>query len=130
MTSLPRFGRLAGKRTARLPVLSALLFALPVLAPAPGDETIDWFKLIMGLLGGLAMFLFGMEQGSQGLQGAASDTTRLRLRLQSERIGVQETRHGYLVRMELELLDNLRRIYTLAKRVAKDFVPEEVASKA
>jgi hypothetical protein len=32
--------------------------------------------------------------------------------------------------MELELLDNLRRIYTLAKRVARDFVPEEVASKA
>jgi phosphate:Na+ symporter len=52
------------------------------------------------------------------------------LQLQSERIGVQETRHLDLVRMELELLDNLRRIYTLAKRVAKDFVPEEVASKA
>jgi phosphate:Na+ symporter len=52
------------------------------------------------------------------------------LQLQSERIGVREERHLDLVRMELELLDNLRRIYTLAKRVARDFVPEEVASKA
>jgi hypothetical protein len=49
---------------------------------------------------------------------------------QSGRIGVQEARHLDLVRLELDLLDKLRRIYTLAKRVAKDFVPEEVASKA
>jgi phosphate:Na+ symporter len=52
------------------------------------------------------------------------------LQLQSERIGVQDTRHLELVQMEMELLDNLRRIYTLAKRIARDFVPQEVASKA
>jgi len=52
------------------------------------------------------------------------------LRRQSERIGIQESGHLDLVRLEMELLDKLRSIYTLAKRVAKDFVPDEVASKA
>ena len=49
---------------------------------------------------------------------------------QSERIGVQDGGHLALVRLEMELLDKLRQIYTLAKRVAKDFVPQEVAEKA
>jgi phosphate:Na+ symporter len=49
---------------------------------------------------------------------------------QSERIGVQDSGHLDLVRLEMELLDKLRGIYTLAKRIAKDFVPDEVASKA
>ncbi len=49
---------------------------------------------------------------------------------QSERIGVKDSGHLNLVRLEMEFLDKLRGIYTLAKRIAKDFVPEEVASKA
>jgi len=49
---------------------------------------------------------------------------------QSERIGIQDSGHLGLVRLEMELLDKLRSIYTLAKRIAKDFVPDEVASKA
>ncbi len=49
---------------------------------------------------------------------------------QSERIAVREPRHLELIQMEMELLEHLRRIYTLAKRVAKDFVPAEVASSA
>ena len=49
---------------------------------------------------------------------------------QSERIGIQDSGHLNLVRLELELLDKFRGIYTLAKRIAKDFVPDEVASKA
>ena len=49
---------------------------------------------------------------------------------QTERIGISEGNQLAQLRLELELLDKLRRIYTLAKRVAKDFVPEEVASKA
>ena len=35
-----------------------------------------------------------------------------------------------LIRLQMELLDKLRQIYTLAKRVAKDFVPQEIAAKA
>ncbi len=50
--------------------------------------------------------------------------------LQARRIGVKEGGHLSLVRLEMELLGKLRSIYTLAKRIAKDFVPDEVASKA
>jgi len=49
---------------------------------------------------------------------------------QSERLGVVDEEHLNLLRLEMELLDKLRSIYTLAKRIARDFVPEEVASKA
>jgi phosphate:Na+ symporter len=52
------------------------------------------------------------------------------LQQQSQRIAVKEAGHIELVQLEMELLDNLRRIYTLAKRIAKDFVPEEVAGNA
>jgi phosphate:Na+ symporter len=64
------------RTTLLLPLLIALLFSLPVLAATPAGDEIDWFKLIMGLLGGLAMFLFGMEQMSEGLQGAAGDSLK------------------------------------------------------
>jgi len=49
---------------------------------------------------------------------------------QSERLGLKEPRHLALVQLEMEVLEHLRRIYTLAKRVAKEFVPAEVASNA
>ena len=49
---------------------------------------------------------------------------------QSERLGITDGGHLNLVRLEMELLGRLRSIYTLTKRIAKDFVPEEVASKA
>jgi len=52
------------------------------------------------------------------------------LKLQSERIAVSEPQHLKLIQLEMELLENLRRIYTLAKRVARDFVPEKVAGHA
>jgi phosphate:Na+ symporter len=56
-----------------------------------------------------------------------SDAT---LQRQSERIAVKEPHHLALIQLEMELLEHLRRIYTLAKRVARDFVPEEVAVSA
>ena len=49
---------------------------------------------------------------------------------QSERLGITDGGHLNLVRLEMEFLDKLRSIYTLTKRIAKDFVPEEVANKA
>ena len=75
------FRRHHGPQTARnmLLVLGilALLQALPVLAQAPEEPAaIDWLTLLMGLFGGLAMFLFGMEQMSEGLKGAAGDTLK------------------------------------------------------
>jgi len=49
---------------------------------------------------------------------------------QSERFGIKDEGRLNLVRLEMELLDKLRSIYTLAKRIARDFVPDEVANKA
>lgn len=49
---------------------------------------------------------------------------------QSERLGIKDSEHLNLVRLEMELLNKLRNIYTLTKRIAKDFVPDEVANKA
>jgi phosphate:Na+ symporter len=56
-----------------------LLFvmALPVLAQTgPDAEAINWLNLGMGLFGGLALFLFGMEQMSEGLKAAAGETLK------------------------------------------------------
>ena len=54
------------------------------------------------------------------------------LRQQSERIAVPKRQHLKLLQleMELELLENLRCIYTLAKRVATDFIPKKVSGHA
>ncbi len=49
-----------------------LLMALPVLAsPAESDAGIDWFTMAMKLAGGLALFLFGMEQMGTALTEVA-----------------------------------------------------------
>jgi hypothetical protein len=40
------------------------------------ESDIDWLSLAMGLFGGLAMFLFGMEQMSEGLKAAAGETLK------------------------------------------------------
>lgn len=49
------------------------------------------------------------------------------LKNQAGRIGVQTSKHLLLLRLELELVDQLRRIYTLTKRIAREFIPEELA---
>ena len=51
------------------------------------------------------------------------------LRNQASRISVQTSKHLLLVRLELEMVDQLRRIYTLTKRIAKEFIPDELAIK-
>ena len=49
---------------------------------------------------------------------------------QSQRIAGREGDQIELVRLEMQLLDRIRRMYTLAKRVAKEFVPDEVDADA
>jgi phosphate:Na+ symporter len=39
----------------------------------------DWFVMAMGLLGGLALFLFGMEQMSDALKAVAGDQMKVLL---------------------------------------------------
>ncbi|MGB5279473.1 MAG: Na/Pi cotransporter family protein [Gammaproteobacteria bacterium] len=51
------------------------------------------------------------------------------LKNQAGRIAVQTSKELLLFRMELELVDQLRRIYTLTKRVAREFIPDELALK-
>jgi phosphate:Na+ symporter len=73
------------------------------------------------------------ETAAAGVMAQKEDIRRLAeqaLRHQSERIAVSEPQHLKLVQLEMELLEHLRRIYTIAKRVARDFVPKEVASNA
>ena len=52
------------------------------------------------------------------------------LRNQASRIGVLTNQELLLIRLELEIVDQLRRIYTLTKRVARDFIPDELAVKS
>jgi phosphate:Na+ symporter len=52
------------------------------------------------------------------------------LKNQASRIGIQTSKQLLLVRLELEMVDQIRRIYTLTKRIARDFIPEELAVKA
>jgi len=48
----------------------------PLVAATDGDSIIHWGILIMTLLGGLALFLYGMEQMSEGLKKTAGDRMR------------------------------------------------------
>ncbi len=57
----------------------AWLLAIPALAAAPGGDKIEWFKLGMGLFGGLAVFLIGIEQLSGSLQAAAGEKLKILL---------------------------------------------------
>ena len=52
------------------------LAALPAHAAGPGAAAIDWFTLGMGLFGGLALFLAGLEILSEGMKLAAGETLK------------------------------------------------------
>ena len=53
--------------------LILVLFTHTAFAEEAVSQDVDWFYLVMALFGGLAMFLYGMEQMSDGLQSAAGD---------------------------------------------------------
>ena len=55
------------------------LVALPALAAADTGNQIDWINLGMGLLGGLAIFLIGLEHLSAALQAAAGERLKMLL---------------------------------------------------
>ena len=57
-------------------LLLALFTSYDWAATTVDDSSIDWFQLIMGLLGGLALFLSGLELLSDGLKKAAGQTLK------------------------------------------------------
>ena len=60
--------------------LGLILFSFcslsPVLAADFAQHDINWFNLTMGLFGGLALFLYGLDMLSAGLKKAAGDALR------------------------------------------------------
>ena len=56
-----------------LTVASGLAGAEPAAVVLPPVATIDWEAMILGLMGGLALFLFGMEQMSDALKAVAGE---------------------------------------------------------
>ncbi|SHO50371.1 Na/Pi cotransporter family protein [Desulfopila aestuarii] len=57
----------------------ALFLSLPTSLYAAEGQTIEWLTLLMGLFGGLALFLGGLEQLSDGLKQAAGDALKTML---------------------------------------------------
>jgi phosphate:Na+ symporter len=69
--SLPRF---------LVPALAALtaLAVTPAFAAASGtDSDINWWNMAMSLFGGLALFLFGMEQMADALKAVAGERMKI-----------------------------------------------------
>jgi phosphate:Na+ symporter len=54
-----------------------LLSALPVWADSGADPAIDWGVMAMRLFGGLALFLFGMEQMADALKAVAGERMKM-----------------------------------------------------
>lgn len=70
--------------TKHLPVtltatVSGILFLPAAAAASRQSPEINWFILTFGLAGGLALFLAGLEQLSEGLKKAAGQTLKLML---------------------------------------------------
>jgi len=74
MTAIRAITRIEGKLGRQFLVL---IISGLVVASAFGQElenaSIDVFRLLMGLFGGLALFLFGIDQMSHGLKAVAGD---------------------------------------------------------
>ena len=62
-----------GSLALLLTVATGLAGAEPVTVAVPPVATIDWEAMILGLMGGLALFLFGMEQMSDALKAVAGE---------------------------------------------------------
>jgi phosphate:Na+ symporter len=73
-------GRIASWKSKTAAVL--LVLAIPMTlasdlyAAGGGDSGLSWGKLIMGLMGGLALFLYGMEKMSSGMKRSAGNRMR------------------------------------------------------
>ena len=53
-----------------------VVFAIPAHAAAEAGKDISWFFLVVGLAGGLAFFLYGMEMMSEGMKQSTGNKMR------------------------------------------------------
>lgn len=60
-------------------ITTVFLVCTSVLAAEESAEVVDWPRMAMGLFGGLALFLFGMEQMSDSLKSALGDQMKVLL---------------------------------------------------
>ena len=59
-----------------LMLIPFVLFSIPAYAAADAMKEISWFFLVVGLAGGLAFFLYGMEMMSEGMKRSTGDKLR------------------------------------------------------
>jgi phosphate:Na+ symporter len=76
-----RFSGIARLRSAprlamTLVAAAFLLIAIPVLAASGGENEMAWGSMTMTLLGGLALFLYGMEKMAESLKAVAGDSMK------------------------------------------------------
>ena len=64
------------KNKKRLTIAILVMSFIQPLSALDSEESVHWMFLIFGLLGGLALFLYGMEQMSNGLKKTAGDRIR------------------------------------------------------
>lgn len=60
-------------------LLLLYMFSVSAFAAEPAGESIDWMNMAKGLFGGLALFLFGMEQMSDSLKSALGNQMKVLL---------------------------------------------------
>ncbi len=71
--------KLKSLKRIKKPLLLLVLLMLPfyLLAAEPTINSFEWwFEIIIGLFGGLALFLYGMEKMSDGMKKSAGDRMR------------------------------------------------------
>ena len=61
------------KKAFGLSIFALVIPASALCAGAKQSETISWGLLVIGLLGGLALFLYGMEKMSEGMKKSAGN---------------------------------------------------------
>ena len=67
---------MTSKNKKWLMLIVVLVGIMNPLVGADSDSSIHWAMLIFTLLGGLSLFLFGMEQMSEGMKKTAGDKMR------------------------------------------------------
>lgn len=85
--------------------LFAWLVAMPVLAATPGGQEMDWWTMGMTLLGGLAVFLYGMEQMADALKKVAGDI------IETDAVDLAEQCHAADVRISEATQNVLRDLH-------------------